>query len=99
MFSMINRAKRRFDRKRITVKWLRRIKSKWRRHRSVELLLEAVKRVDTHKNIRNHCRRSCSYCNPLFRRLAEERELEKDLINELKLLDVNMHDLTRPSSD
>jgi hypothetical protein len=102
----MTRAERRANRERLATRWLRRIKAKWGKFRyqsnahhqdEIELRLKAVKRVDTHHNIRNHSRKNCSYCNPVYRRLAEERELDRDFSFELIQLDVSLHDLLRPS--
>jgi hypothetical protein len=95
------RALRRANRTRVLKKWLTRIKQKRRMRNYTESdhLLEAVRRVETHRDLRNHSRKTCSICNPVYKRLAEERELDREFDQELELLDVNLHDLLRPTPD
>jgi hypothetical protein len=98
---MKSRAIRRAQVGRFKRKWLKRLRIKRRRWQldSQKLELEAKRRVDTHEDIRNHPRKTCSICNPVYKRLAEQRELDRDYANELKLLSLNLHDLLRPTPD
>jgi hypothetical protein len=104
---MRNRADRRAARNRIANKWIIRIRARWgkRLHSRFsalteeELRLKAVVRTETHEDLRNHPRKSCNRCNPVFRRLKQEKALKRDLDQELELLDVNLHDLLRPTPD
>ena len=99
--TITKRALRRANRTRVLKKWLTRIKTKRRMRNYTESdhLLEAVRRVETHRDLRNHPRKTCSICNPVYKRLAEERELDREFGQELELLDVNLHDLLRPTPD
>jgi len=87
----MKRASRRAARTRLLRRWLRRIRVKWRRRfppgsidlPDDEILLAATTRVETHADIRNHPRKTCSYCNPWFRRRKQEKILDQDLRREM----------------
>jgi hypothetical protein len=105
---MRTRADRRAARSRLAKKWLIRLLIKWGKGRfrpdpgawtEEALRLNAVVRTETHEDIRNHPRKTCSRCNPVFRRLKQEKILDRDFNRELELLDVNLHDLLRPTPD
>ena len=103
----MKRADRRAARTRLISRWLRRIRARWRRKfpsgslalQDDEIILAAVTRVETHRDIRTHSRKTCSYCNPWFRQRTREKILDQDLKQELANLDVNLHDLLRPTPD
>lgn len=83
----MDRALRRYRRELVRLRWLRRIKRRraWRGDSSVQVLA-AARRVKNHFNLRNHSRKSCSYCNPMRWIGLRERVLRRDFSAELTVL-------------